>query len=864
MSINDINGVCQSSETTRSSTLCAFTDSKAAVHGPNLRQRRSSRKSCQRCVHHKLKCSRELPCSSCREKDIVCKYDNTTQHQPQSDSLSSDWRPLEQQDPEVRQPTADWERRQETSLFHSNEQAEAPATPWSVEHHGPAALDGWQPPESGIVQQQDLSDGATNPEQLFDLMPDLANLEFFDGDIFRASRTDWFACDTEFSDHQTIVSGDPNTPEAFPERGRILGTLPQTPNVPAVRCSNADIAVCSPALRPVPRQDHETENDYENSPERLPVHEKPNQPYTLQRGPDTDSSKEAEEVWPAVLDRGGNEMWPFDYASNKGFRVIKLPPLQQVLEDTIGRRPAIEKATMLDLIKILSNPHIPSLNDGPVLEALPAVGFLTKLVKIYFAEFHAVFSVIHLPTWKIELCSTPLLAAMACLGANNSTAEGSQDVAALLAEITQRALFWIGQTDTMAFRSTEYIAAMCFHHLYSLGLGNRRLYELAEASRSTMLASLRGMGVLSDGIATEYTEAVSSQVKHLDAAGLEIAWQEWRDKEAKIRVAWTVFEFDCTIATMTGKRGVFSLNELPSRLPCSENLWEAPTAKAWASMLVFNKQSGAFYPLFQRLMVSNSPPHSLSAWSKRLLAQALGRLHTDLKELEDSSMPSMLGLASLAESQRTSRRTVLVALSSLSDSLSAPSSTTEIVSMNIACLVNHYTHLIDGNQAMDLVVFLFRNSGRDLSTALSSELDRARQHLVAIFTRCPADMRRAVSHAASVAAIARECPIFTPCETMRVFSSFAFLLAFTKLSNNSINDGETGINLDVLPWQRCEADDLMLKHWTIHGGPARVGEVDICDKGNFEALRELALKTMQEFRVWGLARKFYRILQTFG
>ena len=135
---------------------------------------------------------------------------------------------------------------------------------------------------------------------------------------------------------------------------------------------------------------------------------------------------------------------------------------------------------------------------------------------------------------------------------------------ALLAEITQRALFWMGQTDTTAFRSTEYIAAMSFHHLYSLGLGNRCLYELVEASRSTMLASLRGMGVLSDGVANADSDSGVSEVRQFDIAELELAWHEWRDKEAKNRVAWTIFEFDCTIATMTGKRGVFSLNELPS------------------------------------------------------------------------------------------------------------------------------------------------------------------------------------------------------------------------------------------------------------------------------------------------------------
>lgn len=159
----------------------------------------------------------------------------------------------------------------------------------------------------------------------------------------------------------------------------------------------------------------------------------------------TDSNqKETEnsQNWPGVLDRGGNETWPFDYTSNKGFRRIELPPLKQILEQTVASRPTIQKTILGDLINVLSVPQIPSLNDTPALEAMPAVAFLGKFTRLYFSEFHDVFPIIHVPTWRIEKCATPLLAAMACLGATYSTAEGSTEVSALFAEITQRALFW--------------------------------------------------------------------------------------------------------------------------------------------------------------------------------------------------------------------------------------------------------------------------------------------------------------------------------------------------------------------------------------------------------------------------------------
>jgi len=241
------------------------------------------------------------------------------------------------------------------------------------------------------------------------------DLSVFDSSTFRASKMDWLGCDTNFSDGQTSHSLDQHmhTPSTYGDVQQIHGDA-------------------------APRDEFPHDVAPSGSVQHTPL----NTDQAITQHPAT-SDKDNQTTWPHVLDRGGNEMWPFDYASNRGFRRIKLPPLRQVLEDTVGHRPAIEKSTLKDLIKVLSAPQIPSFNDSPALETLPAVSFLTKLVKIYFAEFHPVLSVIHVPTWGIENCPTALLAAMASLGATYSTAEGSQEVAALLAEITQRALFWM-------------------------------------------------------------------------------------------------------------------------------------------------------------------------------------------------------------------------------------------------------------------------------------------------------------------------------------------------------------------------------------------------------------------------------------
>lgn len=237
------------------------------------------------------------------------------------------------------------------------------------------------------------------------------DLEAFDSSMFRASKMDWLGCETDCSDQNTLPpmsSGDAQpTYEASPMREDIM-----------TRTLSAGM-----------HHDPERRNSNVDQPQAQEISQAAESNETT--------------AWPGILDRGGNELWPFDYASNKGFRKIKLPPLREILEQTVGNLPAIRNSTVKDLIKVLSAPMVPSLNDSPALEALPAVAFLGQLVKTYFAEFHPALSLIHTPSWRIEKCPSALLASMACIGATYSTADGSQEIAALLAEITQRSLFWM-------------------------------------------------------------------------------------------------------------------------------------------------------------------------------------------------------------------------------------------------------------------------------------------------------------------------------------------------------------------------------------------------------------------------------------
>ncbi|KAJ6083052.1 hypothetical protein N7467_007187 [Penicillium canescens] len=675
----------------------------------------------------------------------------------------------------------------------------------SEAYHG-ALSSGWEFQDPMTLLGQDPGcppiDGATS--QWIDGIS--LDLEAFDNSMFRASRMDWLGCETDFSDQHTVP---PLSEEAhvYPE--------------------------VSPS-----REDLMTRTMSTRQPQPVPME-------IEQQPAPSFPEKDDKTTWPGVLDHGGNEMWPFDYASNKGFRKIKLPPLREIMEQTVGLGlPDVQTSTVKDLIRVLSAPLIPSLNDSPALEALPAVAFLGQLVTTYFAEFHPALPIVHVPTWRIERCPSALLAAMACIGATYSTAEGSQGIAALLAEITQRTLFWMGQADSRSFRNPAYIAASCLHQIYALGSGNRRLYELADASRGLLVTGLRESGVLSsDAERSEASKIDFQGLKKMDAPILEQSWNRWRDIEIERRVAWSVFEFDCALSTLTSKRGAFSISELPTKLPCSESLWDAPSANAWASVVSFSASPPdgiPFYPLLQNIIARNAVSESVPAWAKRICALVISRLLWDLRELEDAASPQVLGLSSLANCHKATRGNLLASLAVLSNSLSRPTCTYDVINMNVACLATHFAYLNSGDETMDLVTFIFRNNhswNHGSSTSqLNKELARALESLRQRFQHNPVATRRSVRHAALVVGISRECTSFTPCETMRVFFSFAFLLAFARFFPfdkvpSAPRDEIPSVRLDELPTQNSKPSGSVsrLEIWIEQGGPASLESVDdIC------------------------------------
>lgn len=96
---------------------------------------------------------------------------------------------------------------------------------------------------------------------------------------------------------------------------------------------------------------------------------------------------------------------------------------------------------------------------------------------------------------------------------------------------------------------------------------------------------------------------------------------------------------------------------------------------------------------------------------------------------------------------------------------------------------------------------------------------------------------------------------------------YAFLLAFTKFfpfQVHVIENQHLAPVLDELPWRRSPEAVMCVEKWVEDGGWASLQSVgNICDQRNFDILKQIALKSLQDLKVWGLVGKFYRTVKNF-
>ncbi|GAD92017.1 conserved hypothetical protein [Paecilomyces variotii No. 5] len=568
--------------------------------------------------------------------------------------------------------------------------------------------------------------------------------------------------------------------------------------------------------------------------------------------------------------QSATQQWPFDQNGEKFPRRYRLPPLRDILQRT--SMPTMgENADMLEEVaNLLSGPYVPAMNDSTYdYTKLSALHFLQQTMDRFFVEFHPILPLVHIPTSGLFTCPTVLITAMACIGAMLMQDSESPEKTMAFSDLCTRMLFWQGWSDSNSYSDLSYLSACCLHQIFSLGSGNRQLYQDADRSRGSLIGGLRGMGLLRSRVSIEAEKGDFQPSTSTEPNEVHTEWIEWKDRERGKRVAWAAFEYDCSLATLTGRRGAVDLGELPYRLPCAEALWEAPSAQAWKTLSTHSCFGIPVADVLRRATSGKSVQNEISSWGKRLCSQVIGRLLWDIKQLELTSFSEALRLPSLIFVQQQAKSSLLQAFGGLSRSIKKPGTNKELIDYNIAQLIIHYCNLYSSEDVMDLVVYIVRNvAARDASADLQL-IENAKQRLKTKLACDPCRSRRLIWHAAQILAIANQYLVSAPCEILRIFMGSIFLMAFAKYSGSPVDyDGGNEPNLPSIKLD--EIDDMggresqLVTNWIQHGGPACItGVEDIYSEEFASHVSAQTQSLLQRIQYWGLSRKFVKILQIF-
>ncbi|KAG9239998.1 fungal-specific transcription factor domain-containing protein [Calycina marina] len=560
--------------------------------------------------------------------------------------------------------------------------------------------------------------------------------------------------------------------------------------------------------------------------------------------------------------------WPFDdQAQEVKPSQHKLPPLRLVLQGAFDSHDNSRDALPSGFLSLFSDPWLPPQDTLDHASFLPAVYLLRRLVDTYFTKFHPIQPVTHMPTWTMASCPTVLLAAMACIGAMLSDDENYAKLSESLSGLCSSIITWLGASDSMSYRDISYLDSLCLHQIYSLGSGSRQLYQNADRSRGALIGSLRGLGLLKSGLRMGADVAEFMLIPG-GYSTTHSEWIVWVDAERERRTTWAAFEYDCSLCTLTSRRASVDVSELPRRLPCHDAVWEAPTAAAWAALrsrLGRNGLGNLYSSVLAAVLATEPVPEHTSPWGKRLCAQIIGRMLWDLKQLEVISARDYFSLPSLSAAQQKPKKSLLLALDNLVKSMDRPASTSELISYNVASLLCHYSHLSAAPDVLDYTLFIARSVASQASLP-DRGIDVAQRRLRSAFAKNPVEARRLVSHAAQIVAVCNEYLVSAPCEILRLFMGYVFIIAFAKYfprnSDYSVDHSLSYPRLDVSLYQH--AQKAAVANWIAWGGPASVGSVeDIFSDGAVVAISQEAQSMLQRLRFWGLADKFIMILQSF-
>ncbi|ORY90096.1 fungal-specific transcription factor domain-domain-containing protein [Leucosporidium creatinivorum] len=324
------------------------------------------------------------------------------------------------------------------------------------------------------------------------------------------------------------------------------------------------------------------------------------------------------------------------------------------------------------------------------------------LLRLYFLHFHPVVPFLHIPSFNPRSTVGFLLLVILAIGAVHAPLAGALQLGRVLLEVSRRGIEHLTNRDNRLARSLPMSQALLLWSTIKW-LGSPRLLELSEVFRCTFVTQLRRLQVFD-----EPSPALSPN------ASVQERWASFVASEERRRTGMACFLLESEFTTLMHLSPTLVLGELKTSLPCSEELWNAPTAEAWDALNQPSPPALQVGALF-RLITADSPfplPASirLNPFACHLLVNAIHLLVWSSAQL--SFIPNVAELAA------TNVRRSLSRLGRGENEFTPSFGATEGESkFSAACVSYHLAHIATHLRLEELDVVAGRWSALDAASA---------------------------------------------------------------------------------------------------------------------------------------------------
>ncbi|KAK6837339.1 hypothetical protein RU639_001134 [Aspergillus parasiticus] len=218
---------------------------------------------------------------------------------------------------------------------------------------------------------------------------------------------------------------------------------------------------------------------------------------------------------------------------------------------------------------------------------LPSATFLDFCIQAYFTHFHAIFPLIHAPTFQPSRQNAALLLSICsigslCLGSSRAVAHGIS-----IFERLHKAM--LASWDTYISASGRLrifgLQAALVGQTFGILLGRPKDLTGSETFHGCLIAWARKANIF------KLQDESIAEVRNLEdnSPALIAAWKSWTRLEEKRRILLGIYIHDAELAKLHHHEPI--LRHVPERLPqvSSPELFAAANANAWKRMLMSTK-----------------------------------------------------------------------------------------------------------------------------------------------------------------------------------------------------------------------------------------------------------------------------------